>query len=143
MTGGEQRVRSNMSSPAAIAAAEPGMQEAAVVPGAGSPAGVVLPKLPSWGASGWQALFKQTSAGTCLRFDLTLRACMASVTLSAVLLAKTTFGCLTTADFVINRVMKRVGSIVIRASLLQGHLTCRNWPLTTCLLFCTGLPSEL
>ncbi|KAA6426159.1 MAG: hypothetical protein FRX49_04011 [Trebouxia sp. A1-2] len=57
-----------MSSPAAIAAAEPGMQEAAVVPGAGSPAGVVLPKLPSWGASGWQALFKQTSAGAA---DLT------------------------------------------------------------------------
>ena len=87
MSAGEQHVHSNMSPPTAIAAAEPGMQEAAVVSGAGSPAGVVLPKLPSWGASGWQAIFKQPSAGTCLCLDLTVRSCMASVTFSAVLLA--------------------------------------------------------
>jgi len=87
VSAGEQHVHSNMSSPTAIAAAEPGMQEAAVVSGAGSPAGVVLPKLPSWGASGWQALYKQPSAGTCLCLDLTARSCMASVTFSAVLLA--------------------------------------------------------
>ena len=87
MSAGEEHFRGNMSSPTAIAAAEPGMQEAAVVSGAGSPAGVVLPKLPSWGASGWQALFKQPSAGTCLCLDLTVRSCMASVTFSAVLLA--------------------------------------------------------
>ena len=86
MSAGEEHARSNMSSPTAIAAAEPGMQEAVVVSGAGSPAAVVLPKLPSWGASGWQALFKQP-AGTCLCLDLTVRSCMASVTFSAVLLA--------------------------------------------------------
>ena len=105
MSAGEQHVHSNMSSPTATAAAEPGMQEAVVVSGAGSPAGVVLPKLPSWGASGWQALFKQPSAGTCLRVDLTVRSCMASVTFSVVLLAETTVWCLPTAVLLMKRVM--------------------------------------
>ncbi|KAL0026802.1 hypothetical protein WJX77_002226 [Trebouxia sp. C0004] len=59
-----------MSSPTAIAAAETGLQEAAVVSGTGSPAGVVLAKLPSWGASGWQALFKQPSAGAANLTDM-------------------------------------------------------------------------
>lgn len=71
-----------MSLPTGAEFAEAGMQEAAVVSGAGSSAGVALPKLPSWGASGWQALFKQPSAGACSMPNVSVWACMSSVTLA-------------------------------------------------------------
>ena len=58
-----------MSSLPTALAAEAGTQEAAAISGVGSSAGIALPKLPSWGASGWQALFKQPSAGARLFFD--------------------------------------------------------------------------
>ena len=89
-----------MSSPSATAAAEARTQEAAVVPGAGSPAGVALPKLPSWGASGWQALFKQPSAGTCLSLALALRSCKVSVSFEAFQFARCCFsGLLCTYEY--------------------------------------------
>lgn len=60
-----------MSFSLADPAAESGMQEVAVVSGAGSPANAPLPKLPSWSATGWQTLLKQPSAGArCLGYAL-------------------------------------------------------------------------